>query len=233
MQQPDPGVSTTRAFRLVRVWDLPVRLFHWWLVLLMVISFTTGKLGGNWLQWHFISGYSILALVLFRIIWGLIGSHTARFSSFLRGPAHVFRYGRSLLGGPPQFHAGHNPLGGLMVVLMLLLLLLQATTGLFVDDDIATRGPLADKVSDATVSLMTRIHRININVLLACVALHISAALFYLFVKKDNLIRPMFTGVKDVPSDHPEPAMSRTGTALILIAIAAAFVTWLVKVYPK
>src|SRR6185295_11039125 len=128
------------------------------------------------------------------------GSDTARFAGFIRGPSHVIRYARSLLGGPPQFHAGHNPLGGLMVVLMLALLLLQASTGLFVDDEISTRGPLADKVADATVSLMTRIHRININVLLACVALHVSAALFYLFVKNDNLIVPMFTGIKPVPA---------------------------------
>ena len=219
--------------RLARVWDLPVRLFHWVLVLLLVVSFTTGKLGGNWLEWHFRSGYCILALVLFRIVWGLAGSDTARFTSFIRGPGHVFRYARSLLGGPPQFHAGHNPMGGLMVVLMLVLLLVQATTGLFVDDDISTRGPLADKVSDATVSLLTRIHRININILLGCVALHISAALFYLFAKKDNLIAPMFTGTKLIPDDQPEPAMTRTSTALVIIVIAAAFVTWLVKFYPK
>ena len=229
-QQP---VAASSATRMARVWDLPVRLFHWLLVVLVVVSFTTGKLGGNWLEYHFWSGYSIMALVLFRIVWGLVGSQTARFASFIRGPAHVFRYGRSLLGGPAQFHAGHNPLGGLMVVLMLALLLLQATTGLFVDDDIATRGPLADKVSDATISLMTRIHRINIDVLIACVSLHVAAALFYLLVKKDNLIVPMFTGVKSVPADHRDPAMSRTGIAFVVLAIALAFVIWLVKFYPK
>src|SRR5438067_2364360 len=127
---PDsPGIRA----RMARVWDLPVRLFHWVLVALVVFSFTTGKLGGNWLRWHMYSGYLILTLVLFRIAWGVIGSDTARFAGFIRGPSHVVRYARSLLGGPPQFHAGHNPLGGLMVVLMLALLLLQASTGLFVD----------------------------------------------------------------------------------------------------
>ncbi len=219
--------------RVVKVWDLPVRLFHWTLVVLLVVSFTTGKLGGNWLVWHFRSGYCILTLVLFRLIWGLAGSQTARFSDFISGPKRVFGYARSLLGGPPQFHAGHNPMGGLMVVLMLLLLLLQASTGLFADDDIATRGPLADKVSDATVSLFTTIHRININVILACVALHICAALYYLFVRKDNLIKPMFTGSRAIPDDHPAPALSGHLPAVIIIAIAAAFVVWLVKFYPR
>ena len=219
------------ATRMARVWDLPVRLFHWVLVLLMVASFTTGKLGGSWLQWHFYSGYLILALVLFRIVWGLIGSDTARFAGLVRGPSHVFAYARSMLGGSPQFHAGHNPLGGLMVVLMLILLLTQATTGLFVDDDIATRGPLADKVADATVALMTRVHRININVLLACVGVHIAAALFYLLVKKDNLIAPMFTGTKTLPAGHPEPALRHSVIGFVVAAIALGFVIWLVKVY--
>jgi len=219
--------------RVVKVWDLPVRLFHWSLVLLVVVSFTTGKLGGNWLTWHFRSGYCILALVLFRIVWGLAGSETARFSNFIHGPQRVFGYARSLLRGDTPFHAGHNPMGGLMIVLMLALLLLQASTGLFVDDEIATRGPLADKVSDTLVSLFTRIHRININVIVACVVLHVSAALFYLLVKKDNLIRPMVTGTKAVPDAHPDPVLAGQLPALIIVAVAAAFVVWLVKFYPQ
>ena len=137
--------------RVVQVWDLPVRLFHWVLVLLLVASFTTGKLGGNWLEWHFRSGYCILGLVLFRIVWGLVGSETARFSGFIKGPRRTLTYARSLLSGNSDFHAGHNPMGGLMIVVMLALLLLQASTGLFTDDAIATRGPLADKASDTVV----------------------------------------------------------------------------------
>ncbi|MBK8741570.1 MAG: cytochrome b/b6 domain-containing protein [Betaproteobacteria bacterium] len=219
--------------RLVKVWDLPVRLFHWSLVLLVVASFATGKLAGNWLEWHFRSGYCILALVLFRVAWGLAGSQTARFSDFVHGPARVLAYSRSLLGGRTPFHAGHNPMGGLMIVLMLVLLLVQATTGLFADDDIAARGPLADKASGAIVSLFTTVHRININVILACVALHICAALFYLVVKKDNLIGPMITGSKPVPDDHPAPSLTSPARAAIVLAAVAAFVVWLVKFYPR
>src|SRR5205814_8459275 len=129
--------------------------------------------------------------------------------------------------------AGHRPSGGLMVVLMLVLLLVQATTGLFVDDDNGTRAPLADKASDAIVSLFTTIHRININIILACVALHVCAALFYLLVKKDNLIKPMFTGTKLIPDDHPEPVLAGTIPALIIVAVAATFVAWLVLVYSR
>jgi cytochrome b len=219
--------------RIVAVWDLPVRLFHWTLVLLVVISFTTGKLGGNWLAWHFRSGYCILALVLFRIVWGLFGSQTARFTDFIRGPRKVYEYGRSLVRGAGMVHAGHNPLGGLMVVLMLALLLVQATTGLYVDDDAGTRAPLADTASEAIVTLFTRIHRININIIVACVVLHVSAALFYLFVRKDNLIGPMITGRKTMPDGHAEPALSGIAPAVILVALAAAFVAWLVLVYPR
>ena len=171
--------------RLARVWDLPVRLFHWLLVLLVVVSFTTGKLGGNWLEWHFRSGYCILALVLFRIVWGLFGSQTARFSDFIHGPKRVVSYALSLMRGATMFHAGHNPMGGLMVVLMLVLLLVQATTGLFVDDDAGNTGPLSAKVSGATVSLLTTIHRTNIDIILVCVALHVCAALFYLLEMLD------------------------------------------------
>ena len=219
--------------RLERVWDLPIRLFHWLLVVLVVFSFTTGKLAGDWLPWHFRSGYCILALVLFRIAWGLFGSQTARFSDFIHGPKRVFSYALSLVRGAGMFHAGHNPMGGLMVVLMLVLLLIQAVTGLFVDDDAGTTGPLAGKVSSALVSRLTSLHHFNIDILVVCVALHVFAALFYLLVRKDNLIKPLFTGTKLVPDEHPAPALSGTLPALITLALSAAFVAWLVLVYAR
>jgi cytochrome b len=214
--------------RLVRVWDVPVRLFHWLLVVLVVLSFVTGKLGGNWLQWHFRSGYCILALVLFRVAWGFVGSETARFRNFLGGPARAVVYARSLLRGARMFHAGHNPMGGLMVALMLALLLVQTASGLFADDDAGTTGPLAEKVAESTSKLLTRIHKINVNVILVCVALHVCAALLYLFLKKDNLIRPMFTGTKLAPDDHPDPVFAGPLSAAIVLALSAAFVAWLI-----
>ena len=132
-----------------------------------------------------------------------------------------------------MFHSGHNPMGGLMVALMLALLLVQTATGLFADDDAGTRAPLADKVADAIVSQLTTIHKININIILACVALHVCAALFYLWIKRDNLIKPMITGTKIVPDAHPAPAISGSLPALITLALSAAFVGWLVLVYAR
>jgi len=136
----------------IRVWDAPVRLFHWALAALAVFSFVSGKLGGAWLDWHMRSGYAILTLLLFRLAWGVVGSHTARFASFVRGPASVRTYlrERGARGMP-----GHNPLGGWSVVAMLASLLVQAASGLFADDEIATRGPLAVKVSNAMVARMS------------------------------------------------------------------------------
>lgn len=218
--------------RIVQVWDLPVRLFHWSLVLLVVISFTTGKIGGNWMLWHAVSGYCILALLLFRILWGLFGSQTARFANFVRGPKAVIAYLRGATGGKPAFHAGHNPAGALMILLLLALLLVQVTTGLFADDEIAYRAPLADKAKDSLVSLFTTIHRINVNLILASVVLHVAAALFYLKVKKENLIRPLVTGRREVPDDHPAPVIRSLIPAGAMAAAVAGFVWWLVSVFP-
>jgi cytochrome b len=217
--------------RVVQVWDLPVRLFHWLLVVLLVVSFTTGKLGGNWLAWHFRSGYCILALVLFRIIWGVAGSQTARFSDFIKGPEGVFTYARSLIRGAGMFHAGHNPMGGLMIVLMLVLLLVQATTGLFVDDDNGTRAPLADKA---------RCHRQPVHNDpshqhqypprlrgAACLRRTVLPAR-----QERQPDRPDDTGRR--PFRQPSCAGAiRDRPALVIVALTGAFVAWLVLVYPR
>ena len=126
--------------RRILVWDLPVRLFHWLLVMLVIVSFVTGELGGTWMQIHLWSGYTILGLLLFRLAWGFIGGHHARFSSFVRGPNAVRRYARTLWDRSAPRHLGHNPLGGWSVLAMLLLLLFQVATGLFANDDIFTQG---------------------------------------------------------------------------------------------
>jgi cytochrome b len=215
----------------LRVWDLPVRLFHWALVVLLAISFTTAQIGGNALQYHEWSGFSVLALVLFRVLWGFLGSTHARFADFLRGPRAALAYARSLLRGPIVFYAGHNPLGGWMVVLLLASLLLQAGTGLFANDDIMMEGPLAEHVSKDTSDLLTRVHKINFKVLLTLLVVHVAAALFYLSVKRENLIRPMVTGYKLVP--QTQPAQDRRGGPLwlagVLLALCAAAVWAIVR----
>src|SRR5437016_314311 len=139
----------------IRVWDLPTRLFHWALAGLAIFSYVTGKVGHGWMSWHMKSGYAILVLLLFRLAWGFAGSDTARFARFVHGFGAARDYGRTLLARVPRAVVGHNPLGGWMVLALLAVLLLQAATGLFADDDIATQGPLALKVSEAAVRQMT------------------------------------------------------------------------------
>lgn len=212
------------------VWDLPTRLFHWVLVVLVTTSFITANIGGNAMQYHVWSGAAILALLLFRLIWGLVGSRTARFIHFVRGPAAAWRYARSLLGPNPERHLGHNPLGGWSIVAMLLALALQAITGLFASDDIATQGPLNVWVSESVADRLTELHEFNAGMIVALVALHISAVLFYLLVKKENLVTPMITGRK--PWQDPTASQIQTPpfwVALLIAALSAVAVYLLVR----
>ncbi len=180
----------------VMVWDLPTRLFHWLLVVFVVVSFTTVNIGGNAMPYHQKSGYIILALLLFRVGWGFFGSRTSRFATFVCSPAAVLRYASGLLHRASPKHLGHNPLGGWSIIATLLALLLQAGTGLFANDDIFTEGPLAHLVSKAASDWLTRIHRLNSDLIVILVVIHVMAIIFYLLVKRDNLITPMITGFK-------------------------------------
>jgi cytochrome b len=217
----------------VKVWDAPVRLFHWALVLLFAFMFFTGKMKGNWMDWHLPAGYAILALILFRIVWGFVGSTHARFASFFAGPSRGLAYARNLLTGGPAHSAGHNPLGGWMVVVLLLAILVQVVTGLFGNDDISIEGPLAKLVSKSVSDRMITIHYWNFYVLLALAGIHIAAVLFHWLVKKENLIGAMFTGVKRLPADAAQAvAAARFASpwlALVVLLVAALAVYLVVK----
>jgi cytochrome b len=216
MERQDASVT-------IKVWDAPVRLFHWLLVALVALSVSTGYLGGNLMRWHIWSGCAILGLLIFRLLWGFAGSGTARFSGFVRGPRAALGYARGLLSRKPSNTPGHNPLGGWMVVLLLASASLQAGTGLFSNDDIATEGPLYDKVSKATSDAITAVHTANAVVLLVLIGLHVAAVLFYFWYKREDLVGPMFTGVKRVPALALAPVRSAgTLRALALAAVAAA-----------
>ena len=216
----------------VKVWDAPVRLFHWLLVLLFAFMFVSGNLKGDWMEWHMRSGYAILALVLFRILWGFAGSTFARFSSFLAGPSAGIAFAGKLLARTPAPSAGHNPLGGWMVLALLLALLFQVGTGLFANDDILIEGPLAPLVSKALSNQLTSWHYWNTNVLLALVAVHLLAVLYHAVVMKENLIGAMFTGLKRMPADAAGIVVARFTSlwlALVLLAVAAIAVYLIVK----
>jgi cytochrome b len=217
------------APKSVLIWDLPTRLFHWLLVVLVVISFVTGNIGGNAMQYHEWSGIIILALLLFRLVWGFAGSRESRFVTFTRGPSAVLRYAKTLLGSDPARYRGHNPLGGWSIIAMLLALLVQATTGLFANDDIVTEGPLSDWVSKATSDALTRVHKLNQEVIIIFVSIHVLAVFFYLFYKRENLVKPMITGVKAWHGTGSPPPTGSNWLAAVIAGLAALAVYLLVR----
>jgi len=191
---PAQGEAQAGPGALVQVWDLPLRIFHWGLVLSVTCAIVSGKAGGRWLEVHHAAGVAIVGLLVFRLVWGLLGTQTARFAAFAPTPRALRSYLRGRWRG-----VGHNPLGALSVAAMLGLLALQASTGLFSDDDIDFTGPLNALVSGATAARLTGIHRIAANGLFGLLALHVAAVAVHLRVKKDDILRPMWSGWKRLP----------------------------------
>ncbi len=236
----------------IRVWDLPLRLFHWALVICVTGAFVTIQVGGNWVEWHFRFGYATLALIVFRILWGLFGDRYSRFASFLYGPASIVAYlrggakvaGADSSGGvgvhPPAgapASPGHNPLGSLSVFAMVAFLFVQPTLGLFSNDDIASEGPLARFVSKELSDTLTGLHHRGELVLFALVGMHLAAIAWYAFFRRKNLVCPMITGDKlanvdpaaTAAGELPPPARDDGATrlrAVALLALSAAAV-WL------
>jgi len=208
----------------IKIWDLPTRVFHWTLFLAVTAAILTGLQGGNWMPWHERAGLLILGLLVFRLIWGLLGSTYARFAQFLPTPRKILAYLRGY-----WHEEGHNPLGALSVFALLLVLLFQALSGLFSNDDIAFNGPLYALVSKATSNGLTSLHRQGLWIILALVSLHILAVLFYTLVRRNNLIRPMITGWKPAPSDGSRAASARGGPlwALLLALLLSAAAVWI------
>jgi cytochrome b len=207
----------------VRLWDLPVRIFHWSLVIAVAVAFVTAKLGGDWMDWHGRAGLAIVALVTFRLVWGVVGSTHARFLSFAPTPSRL----RAYLTG--RWHGiGHNPLGALSVFGLLGLLAVQAGTGLLSNDDIAFDGPLSGLVDKARSDSLTALHHQLSNVLLVLLGLHILAIAFYLVVKRHNLIKPMVTGWKEARGRAAPVPKTRGGSSLAVVValLVAAAVTY-------
>jgi cytochrome b len=202
------GAMSHSEFRL---WDLPTRLFHWSLALGVIALSVSGQLGGGLMSWHGRIGLAVVGLLAFRLTWGLVGSTYARFTQFFPTPASI----RAYLKG--EWHGeGHNPLGALSVFGLLGLLCLQVATGLFANDDIAFRGPLYDLAGKTLSNQLTAIHHLLSKLVYVLVALHLGAIAFYAHARKQNLIRPMLTGMKD--GDGP----SARGGGIIALAVALA-----------
>ncbi|MEN9588213.1 MAG: hypothetical protein RIT15_1788 [Pseudomonadota bacterium] len=218
--------------RPLRVWDLPTRIFHWLLAFCVISSIISGEVGGNALIWHFRLGYCVIVLLIFRVVWGFVGGHWSRFKQFFYSPLTILRYLRGQ--SKPEHEVGHNPLGSLSVWGLLFILGAQVATGLMSDDEIASQGPLVQFISGATSSLATSYHKHwGKVIIILLIALHIAAILFYLFKKKENLIRPMLRGDKDVQVDidllpSQDKAAQRI-TALIIFAAIAVTVAYAVQ----
>lgn len=215
----------------IRVWDLPTRLFHWILVLTVIGSVLTIKLGGNWVEVHFWCGYVALTLILFRLAWGFVGPRYARFASFLYAPREIRAYARGLLGrGPASRYPGHNPLGALSVFALLVSLAFQAASGLFANDDIASEGPLARFIGKALSDRITGWHHLNEKILYLLVALHVAAIVYYAVRKKEPLVQAMLIGDKEgLPQDAARDGAAVRIGALALLGLAAAAVYALVR----
>jgi cytochrome b len=200
----------------VAVWDLPVRLFHWLFAALIAAAWWTGE--EEMVEWHYRIGLAILGLLVFRLVWGFIGSSTARFAGFVGGPRAILDY----LRGRSPLAIGHNPLGALSVLALLGLVALEVGLGLFAsDEDGLLTGPFASLVSDDTAERLTELHEDAFDWLVVLIALHVAAILWYLFVRRKNLVAPMITGWTQAPAGTP--AMVRGSAWRAVLAALAAF----------
>jgi cytochrome b len=208
----------------VRVWDVPTRLVHWLIVLSVAASWWTGETGR--MDYHRYSGYLLLGLVSFRIYWGFAGGSTARFRQFVRGPRAIWTY----LRGQWDTQPGHNPLGAFSVVILLALLAAQIGLGLFaVDVDGIESGPLSTHVSFATGRICAKLHHQVFDLLLVLIVVHIVAVLFYVFVKKQNLITAMFHGRREYPQELPAMKSASIARLVIGVVVAAAVAWFLIR----
>jgi cytochrome b len=218
----DPAANPT-----VRVWDGPTRLFHWTLVVLIALSYVTRKVNPD-LTWHMRIGYAILILVTFRILWGFVGSSTSRFSAFAYAPWTAAKYGVDFMLRRPRHFLGHNPLGGTVVFVMLGLVAAQGILGLFSydDHDAIDGGPLAGRVAESTVALLTKWHIWLFDIFLVVIAAHVFATFAYAVWKREDLIRPMVTGSKRRGhfEDQAEARIASPLLALLCLILAAAIV---------
>ena len=211
----------------VRIWDLPTRVFHGALAVLVTAAIVTAKVGGDWMAWHLVCGEAVLSLMLFRWAWGLVGGRWSRFAAFLPTPARLARAWRGRATADDR--AGHSPLGSLSVWAFLLLLSLQVATGLVADDDVATTGPLNAHVGGHFAKRASAWHAgWGADLILALIALHVLAVAWYALRKREPLVRAMWTGDKPLPqatrASRDDAATRALGLALASIAAAAVVV---------
>lgn len=211
----------------IKVWDIWIRLFHWTLVSLILFSWLSAELGGNWMIWHTQAGFITAGLIVFRILWGFMGSSRARFASFVRRPKIVADY---LRDSDKKTYLGHNPLGAIGVVVLIVLISLQVITGLFSNDDIFIEGPLAQFISYDTSLAITDAHELIFKLLMINIAIHVGAVIFYQRIKKQPLIQAMFHGRKPANNSADLTQFAPLASILTALAIAAGVSIWLFSI---
>ncbi len=213
---------------------MPVRVFHWLLVVAFVCAYVTNRLGVTYFRYHLLCGYTVIVLVSFRLIWGFVGTRHARFRSFLRGPVHTLGFAVGWLRGKSTHHPGHNPLGAWMVITLLVALLIQAVTGLFGNDEIINVGPLSGLVTLEASLKLTSLHRVLFYWLLAAVIVHVLAVIAHRVFKKERLVAAMFTGKKPahIVPETEAIATSRTWLAVSIVIVLMASLMWVVAHAP-
>lgn len=217
------------GWRRVLVWDLPVRLFHWITVALILTLYLTQRF--NMMDWHILAGEALLALVIFRLIWGFVGSETARFSHFVGHPIHAVRHLLHFHHREPHSGIGHNAAGGWMVVLLIALVFLECLSGVYVNNDVANEGGWSEVVPAWFSDLVSNLHTWLWEAILAAVILHVCVVAAYAAVKRHDLVRPMVTGCKYLPADLSAPRLAPLWRAalslLVAIGIAVGIVAYL------
>jgi cytochrome b len=219
----------------VLVWDWPVRVMHWGLALAVFGAWLTHELEGDWFAWHVRCGYAVLVIVVVRLVWGFVGTQHARFVAFVRGPRAVLDDLRALRKRDAKASVGHTPAGAWMILALLGMLLAQGLTGLFSNDQVYQTGPLFGYVTGQLSDRLTTLHKQIFDVLWVAILIHVSAAIFYLIVKRRNLIVPMLSGRKsrkDVPRGE-EIRTSRGFVAIVIAAFVVAALVVLVQTAPE
>lgn len=213
----------------VKVWDFPTRLFHWLLIILFVVIYASAKLGE--MDIHFTAAFSLSGLIIFRVMWGFLGSTYALFSQFVSSPKTTLNYLKSITSKDKQSYIGHNPAGGWVVIIFLLAFIAIISAGLISTDDIYLTGPFYHLVTDETASLATTLHRQAEYYMLGLIALHVIAVLIYKLKFKENLVKAMVTGKKEVLKTAETKGHSKVSiiSLVICISVSVAWVTWLMS----
>ena len=211
----------------VLVWDWPVRVMHWGLVVAVFGAWLTRELEGDWFAWHVRCGYAVIVIAVVRLVWGVVGTRYARFVNFVRGPKAVLADLRALSKRDADGSVGHTPAGAWMIVALLGMLLAQGLTGLFSNDQVYQTGPLFGYVTGEMSDRLTTLHKQIFDVLWIAILIHVLAAFFYLFVKRRNLIVPMFSGKKS-HNDVSAGEEIRASRGVVAIAIAVVVIAALV-----